>query len=239
MTSWIEPPPRQKGMGCLGKGCLSLFLFLLLLAVAFVVGGYVGVRYVVTSTEPRDIPQVELVEATQQVQTTEAVQTTDAEQPPPEPAPRPKTARERWDEFEAASRTQEAARLELTADDLNQLIAGNRNLRKKAFISIENNIARVQVSIPLEKIGFRGRYLNGDFAVRSPADRDPRNLQVTANSMSGVDVPERFLKYLLGTRSLGSYVDEYSNEYHISSLAIDDNKVIVETNGGTLTPAPD
>ena len=34
MTSWIEPPPKQKGMGCLGKGCLLIIAFLLLLAVA-------------------------------------------------------------------------------------------------------------------------------------------------------------------------------------------------------------
>jgi len=233
MTSWIEPPPKQKGMGCVGKGCLSLFFFLLLLAVAFVVGGYVGVRYVVTSTEPREIPQVQVTETTRQVQTAEG------EQPPVE-APAPAmTARARWDEFEAAARNQQATRLELTADDLNQLIAGNRKLKGKAFIILENNVARVQVSIPLEKVGFRGRYLNGDFTVRPSPDRDPRNLQVTPNSMSGVDIPERFLKFLLGTRSLRSYVEEYSNEYHISSFAIEDNKVIIDTNGAPLAPAAD
>ena len=215
-------------MGCVGKGCLSLFFFLLLLAVAFVVGGYVGVRYVVTSTEPREIPQVQLVETTQ----TSATEQTGSEGPQ-------KTARARWDEFEAAARNHQAVRLELSADDLNQLIAGNRKLRGKAFISIENNVARVQVSIPLEKVGFRGRYLNGDFAVRPSPDRDPRNLQVTPSSMSGVDVPERFLKFLLGTRSLRSYVDEYANEYRISALTIEDNKVIVETHGGRLAPVAD
>ena len=230
MTSWIEPPPKQKGIGCLGKGCLSLFFFLLLLAVAFIIGGYVGVRYVVTSTEPREIPQVQLAET---------AQTSGAEQQAPGSGPAQKTARARWDEFEAAARNQQAARLELSADDLNQLIAGNRKLRGKAFISVENNVARVQVSIPLEKLGFRGRYLNGDFTVRPPADRDPRNLEVTPNSMGGVDIPERFLKFLLGTRSLRSYVDEYANEYRISTLTIEDNKVIVETNGGTLAPAAD
>ncbi|MEY2528506.1 MAG: hypothetical protein QOJ05_596, partial [Verrucomicrobiota bacterium] len=24
MTTWIEPPPKQKGTGCLGKGCMTL-----------------------------------------------------------------------------------------------------------------------------------------------------------------------------------------------------------------------
>ena len=42
MPSWIEPPPKQRRTGCLGKGCLMLVIFLILLAVAFFVGGYVG-----------------------------------------------------------------------------------------------------------------------------------------------------------------------------------------------------
>jgi hypothetical protein len=52
MTSWIEPPPKEKGMGCLGKGCLLIIVFLLLLVIAFVIGFYVG-------TKPREIPQVQ------------------------------------------------------------------------------------------------------------------------------------------------------------------------------------
>src|ERR1044072_8822445 len=61
--TWIEPPPKQKRTGCLGKGCMMLVTFLILLAVAFFVGGYVGVRYVVTSDKPREIPQVKPSEA--------------------------------------------------------------------------------------------------------------------------------------------------------------------------------
>src|SRR6266404_6255375 len=81
MPSWIEPPPKQRRTGCLGKGCMMLVIFLVLLAVAFFVGGYVGVRYVVTSTTPKEIPQVE---------------TSDAEQ---------EAARRRWEEFKAAPET--------------------------------------------------------------------------------------------------------------------------------------
>ena len=55
MTSWIEPPPKRKGMGCFGKGCLLIVVFLVLLVVAFVIGFYVG-------TKPREIPQVQTSE---------------------------------------------------------------------------------------------------------------------------------------------------------------------------------
>src|SRR6478672_11757947 len=63
--TWIEPPPKTRKTGCLGKGCVMIVVFVILLGIAFFVGGYVGVRYVVTSTEPKPIPQVETSEADQ------------------------------------------------------------------------------------------------------------------------------------------------------------------------------
>lgn len=231
MPTWIEPPPRQRRTGCLGKGCLMLITFLVLLAVAFFIGGYVGVRYVVTSNTPKEIPQVETSEADQ-----EAV-------------------RHRWEEFKAGPRTApgdattlpatttatdvaptptpSTNRIELSASDLNQLISGSRKLRGKAFVSIENNVARVQVSVPLEKVGFRGRFLNGELQVRSAPDRNPRNIEITEVSLGGVS--DKVLNSLLGFRSLRSYADEYATEYDITSFSIEDNKVIIE-NGGKPLP---
>ena len=218
--TWIEPPPKQRRTGCLGKGCMMVVVFLILLAVAFFVGGYVGVRYVVTETKPKEIPQIETTQADQ-----EAV-------------------RLRWEEFKAGPRstpvdttmatttTTESApvpasnRIELSASDINQLIAGSRKLSGKAFVSIENNVARVQVSVPLEKVGFRGRFLNGELQVRSAPDHNPRNIEITEVSLGGVS--EKILNSLLGFRSLRSYADQYATEYDITSFAIEDNKVIIE-----------
>jgi hypothetical protein len=223
MTSWIEPPPKQKGMGCLGKGCLLFVIFVILLAVAFFIGGYAGVRYVVTSTEPREIPQIETSEADQ------------------------RAVENRWEEFktsrnitsatmsedvppvEGATPAPTANRIELTASDINQLIAGSRKLRGKAFVSIENNVARVQVSVPLEKVGFRGRFLNGEFQARPAPDGNPRNLEVTEVSLGGVS--EKVLNALLGFRSLRSYTDQYASEYDITRLSIENNTVIIEHGG--------
>ena len=223
MTSWIEPPPKQKGMGCLGKGCIMFVVFIILLAAAFFIGGYAGVRYVVTSTEPREIPQIETTEADQ------------------------RAVRERWEEFKAsrnapgettipqeppvdgATPAPSANRIELTASDINQLIAASRKLRGKAFVSIENNVARIQVSVPLEKVGFRGRFLNGEFQARAAADGNPRNLEVTEVSLGGVS--EKVLNALLGFRSLRSYVDQYASEYDITSLKIENNTAIIEHGG--------
>jgi len=225
MTSWIEPPPKQKGMGCLGKGCLMFVIFVILLATAFFIGGYAGVRYVVTSTEPREIPQIESSEAEQ------------------------RAVKERWEDFkssrnmttatvtqdppvEGATPAPSANRIELTASDINAMIAGSRKLRGKAYVSIENNVARIQVSVPLEKVGFRGRFLNGEFQARAAADGNPRNLEVTEVSLGGVS--EKVLNALLGFRSLRSYVDQYASEYDITRLTIENNTVIIEHGGGPI-----
>ena len=196
-----------------------LVTFLILLAVAFFVGGYVGVRYVVTSTAPREIPRIETSEAEQVA------------------------VKQRWEDFKAGPRTVAAEsttapdgttvapapttnRIELTAADINNLIAGSRKLNGKAFVSIDNNVARVQVSVPLEKVGFQGRFLNGELLVRPAPDRNPRNIEITEVSLGGVS--DKILNSLLGFRSLRSYADQYATEYDIKSFTIEDNRVIIE-----------
>jgi hypothetical protein len=224
-ATWIEPPPRTKRNGCLGKGCMMIVVFLVLLAVAFFVGGYVGVRYVVTSKEPKQIPQIETTEADQQAARAKWEQFKAG--PPsvavPEPVPGTTTTEV------APAATPGPNRIELTASEINQLIAGSRKLNGKAFVTIDNNVARVQVSVPLEKVGLRGRYLNGELQVRSAPDRNPRNIEITEVSLGGMS--EKILNSLLGFRSLRSYADQYATEYDITSFAIEDNKVIIESSG--------
>ena len=228
MTSWIEPPPKRKGMGCLGKGCLLIIVFLILLAVAFVIGFYVG-------TKPKEIPQVQISEEEQN------------------------TVRARWDEFEAGTQSEQIIpvptpppaseeipppevapspgptppspnRIELTASEINALISSSRKARGKGYVSIDNDVAHVQLTIPLEKVGFRGRYLNAELEVRPSPDRSPRNLQITQMSLGGV--PDGMLRALLGSHSAQSYVDGFVSEHGITSFTIENNKVILEKSGG-------
>src|SRR6266571_4085665 len=217
--AWFEPPPKQrKGIGCFGKGCLILIVSLLVLAAVFFGVGYVSVRSAVTASAPRELP---------------TVVTSETEE---------RAVRRRWENFKSENRDRAAAtetvdaaqartppRIEFSASDINQLIAANRNSRGKAFVSIENNIGHVQVSIPLEKLGFSGRYLNGDFDVTASPDGDPWEIRVTKTSLSGVDVPEKMLNLLLGARSLRSYMDQYAGEYDVSKVYIVENKAVLET----------
>ena len=45
MNTHLQPPPVQpRGMGCFGKGCLILSVFILFLIVACVIGMYFGLK---------------------------------------------------------------------------------------------------------------------------------------------------------------------------------------------------
>ena len=227
MTSWIEPPPKKEGMGCLGKGCLTLVIFLVLLIVAFFVGGYVGVRYVVTSETPREIPQVETSEAELQSAQSKVDEFKSISLDPPSVIP-PETT----EPGVAAPTATPANRIVLTASEINQLLTAGRKTRGKAFVSIENNVARLQVSVPLDKAGMSGRYLNGILQIRPAPDGNPRNVEITEVSLGGVS--DKVLNMLLGFRTLRSYADQYATEYGITKFTIEDNKVVLENTGRTI-----
>jgi hypothetical protein len=223
-TTFIEPPPKDRGMGCLGKGCLLIIAFLLLLAVSFIIGFYAG-------TKPKPIPQVQASEQEQNA------------------------IKARWDEFETAARNEQISaappssdatpfpqgspvaeatpasgnRLELTANDVNQLISRGRHTRGRGFVTIDGDVAHVQVSVPLDKMGMKGRYLNGQFSVRSAPDHSPRNLQISEMSFSGV--PDSLVHTIMAAYPPGRYVDSFVNEHGITALSIENGKVILETNG--------
>src|SRR5690349_22541266 len=139
MNTWVEAPPRQKGLGCFARGCLILLVFAIVLAIACVAGVYWGFqRY---SAVARGIYWLAKTHSI-------------AETPAPVPEftgsdTQIQSVRERWQDFEQKTRAGQAAEIELTADDVNALIAANRNARSKVFVSIEGNQLRIQVSTPL------------------------------------------------------------------------------------------
>ena len=229
MTSWIEPPPKRKGMGCIGKGCLLIIIFLLLLGVAFVIGVYVG-------TKPREIPQVQVSEDEQAAVRTrwDEFESMSLSQPPPVVPPPAPVSEETPPPLETppapVPTPPSPNRIELTAGDINALIASSRKTRGKGFVSINDNVAHLQVTYPLDKLGFRGRFLNAEVEVRPSPDGNPRNLQIRQVSMMGI--PEGMLNSLMGSKSAQSYIDEFVSKHGITSFTIENNKVILERSSG-------
>src|SRR3954466_8295130 len=151
MTPATTEPPRDKGVGCIGKGCLLGLGLLLFLTVAFVAGSYFAVHHLrdkYSSPEPVELPEA----------TTEAdfIPTAPAPAGPAGTAttatPAAVSAQKRWKSFEKADERHENANIILTAGDINSLLSSGKNTRGKAFVSIDNNVARVKVSIPLDKV---------------------------------------------------------------------------------------
>jgi hypothetical protein len=209
-ASWIEPPPTQKGMGCFAKGCLILVAFFVLLGLAFVGGTFFAVRTLKSAYFP-----------TSRVTLPPPTATSDEQE----------TARTRWAAFEQAARAHSSAHLEMTADELNAFIASDPKLRGKALVSIENDVARVQLSIPLEGVRWlRGHYVNAECMVQSGESGKPGDARITNIVINGKPIDDEALNWR-GPWSLRRYLEDWTEQSDLQTFEIRDGRVILETRG--------
>jgi hypothetical protein len=234
MNARVEPPPKR-GMGCFAKGCLILIVLAILLVVVGVGGSYWSLRHVYLSDKPALIP-----EASTPSETTGAA--TPGETSVATPSKRTAAVvRERLDTMKNAAPAHERTGVELTAADINSLIASNRKSAGMASVSIDGNVAQVQVSIPLERLDapFRNafgpgqRYLNGTVTIVAPPGTNASNVQLSGVTVNGHPFPTGLLDWgLLGVGpSLRSYVMKYASQYGVIDGEIRDGKVILYTSG--------
>ncbi len=219
MNSWVEPPPRRP-TGCFAKGCLILAAFVVALAIACCAGVYWGFHrhsaiarslYWLTRTHaisdgPAALP---------------FHQTSDEEI---------QGTLERWRNFETTARSGQTAEIELSADDLNNLVASDSDTRDKVFVSIEQNRLRLQISVPLNEIvGRSGYYLNGDVAIELNGEEPlvrPRLSNITINNQR---LPPDILDWKYRARRLGDYLADSERPWDTTTVEIRDGKVILRT----------
>jgi hypothetical protein len=220
MNTWVEAPPRRKGMGCFARGCLILLVFAIVLAIACFAGMYWGLHrhsalfygsYWLAKTRSiaeTAAPVPEFNASDQQIQ----------------------RVRERWQEFEQKTRAGQPAEIELSADDINALIATNDEVRGKLFASIDGNQLRLQASLPIGGIlGRPGYYFNGDVVIELKGAESldsPRFSRVTIN---GQQVPTGFLDWKYRSRQLREYLAQQRNAYDVGRIEIRDGKVILRS----------
>jgi hypothetical protein len=140
-----------------------------------------------------------------------------------------------------AARAHEQNDMELTAADINALIAANRKSRGTASVGIDGGVAQAQFSIPLERLdvpfrnafGLGDRYLNGTVTIVAPAGTNASNVQLSEVKINGHSVPANVLDWgLPGVgHSLRTYVIKYANQYGVTGGEIRDGKVILHTSG--------
>jgi hypothetical protein len=197
-------------MGCFGKGCLILIAFVVFLAVAFTGGTILAVRFLRTSyfsTAPVQLP---------------ASAATEEEQ---------RAARANWYDFENAARAHTARRIEMTATQLNALIASEPDLRGKAFVKIEDETARLRISVSLDDLRLlRGHYMNAECTVQSAPDGDPGRARVTNIVVNGKSVGEDALNWR-GPWGFRRFIEQWTEKDNIKTFQIAGGKVILESRG--------
>ena len=242
MTNGVDAPPPPRTSGCFGKGCLTLAGLLVFLAIALVAGTFWGLHYLrsYSATERLPLPTVNTVAA----EAPDAVDNQPVEVPPDDnstPTPPPATLlspeeakqlERDWKAFEKAAVQRKAVSIELTAVDINTLIAGSE-ARDEVSVSIENNIGRLRFSVPLNRVFLMdGRYLNGEATVAASPDGDPAKARISNILLNGQSVPDSVLDQgLFGWPSINTFVKDWLRKQQIASFRIENNKVIGETRG--------
>jgi hypothetical protein len=232
MNTRAEPLPKR-GMGCFGKGCLILIILGILLVVVGIGGSFWAVRHVYLSDKPAPIPETSAP--------SETGAATPGETSVATPTEKSAEVRERLDTMKKAARTHEATDVELTAADINALIAANRKSRGTASVGINDTVLQAQFSIPLERLdvpfrnafGLSDRYLNATVTIVAPPGTNASSVQLSEVTLNGHGIPAGLLDWgLPGVgKSLRSYVIKYANQYGVTDGEIRDGKVILRTRG--------
>ena len=220
MNTWVEAPPRRKGLGCFARGCLTFLVFAIVLAIACFAGMYWGLHrhsalfygsYWLAKTHslaeaPTPVPEFSAPE--QQMQ----------------------TIMERWQDFEQKTRAGQPAEIELSADDVNGLIAASPDLRGKVFASLEGNQLRLETSLPIGKVlGRAGYYFNGDVIVETTGEQSLQDPHFSRITINGEQVPTDFLSWKYRSRQLRDYLADQRNAFDIGTIEIRDGKLLLRS----------
>jgi hypothetical protein len=220
MNSWVEAPPRRKGLGCFARGCLILLIFAIVLAIACFAGMYWGLHrhsalfygsYWLAKTRsiaeaPTSVPEFNASD--QQIQ----------------------RVQERWQDFEQKTRAGQPAEIELSADDINALIATSDDVRGKVFVSIDGNQLRLEASLPIGGVlGKPGYYFNGDVIIELNGAQALDNPQINRITINGEQVPSDFLNWKYRSRQLREYLAEQRNAYDVGTIEVREGKVILRS----------
>ena len=216
---WVEAPPTKKGLGCFARGCLILVVFGIVLAIACVAGLYWGFQR-----------HSAIVHGVYWLAKTHSI--AQAPDPVPEFAASEEQiqrGQERWRDFEQKIRAGQQTEIKLTADEINSLIAANRDKRWKAFVSMEENRLRLQTSVPLGDFLGQSGYFNGDIMIQLNGAQSLEHLQLNRIAVNSKPVPRDLLNWKYRSRRLRDYIAGYRNDYDIGTIEIRDGKLILRS----------
>jgi len=225
MSRPIPPPPApptmqdmepKQGRGCFFYGCLTaVILVILLVAIA---AGTIYWAYnkllSFTSDKPMDIPTIEA--------TVDEYNALAA----------------RIEAFKKTVEEGKPAEIELSAGDINALIARDadwKQLKGKAYVKIEGDEVKADVSIPLGELPLlKGRYLNGTLGMNVSLKDNLLVVKPKTIIVKGKPVPKQVMDQL---RQENWAKDAYKDEDNMKiiekfdSIEIKDGKIKVKCKG--------
>jgi len=220
----------KSGWGCLSGGCLAFLIVLLLLLGALGAVGFLLYQKAreYTSVEAASIP---VFDAT------------------PE---RMREVNGRVEVFKKAVESNSEADLELSGDDINVLIAGEKAMKGKVYIRMTNGLLYVDASVPLTQVtGFSDRFLNGTVSFDASVENGKPRLSPKSIDLNGKKLPKEFEQSAADGFSNG-FVGELEKNPNtrdffsrVKSLKIDGDKMRIhivpgspQEKSGSPGPAP-
>lgn len=225
--TWIEPPPKNGGMGCGGKGCLALAIVCGIVFVLLLISSY---RFVSNSRQPTSLPVKELPpeELTDLNQRIETYKNTAPSSPSFTPTPAPSANAEENPTPTPAAPTPTGREMVVNADQINGLISANPKSRGHAFVSLSGNKATVQVSISSDKVpNFPKGYLNGSFEITTDGPTPLTAIQVSKIQANGFSMPSGILSTTYRGNSLLGLALDAAAPYNVNTVEIRNGTVIL------------
>ena len=203
--------PEKKGHGCVFYGCLTLVV----LVVLFIAGGYYLYQTALnrfTDTAPRELPVVEVSEEDW------------------------RALDERVKGFTEAidKKVEGPVTLTLTTEDLNAMIAKDPDLKElagKVHAAIDGEEIKVNLSLPLDDLGYPGRYFNGSAKLKVSFEDGKLNLKIREAETKGNPIPAPIVKMLEEKNLVGEVSkDPEANKdlNKLESIKVDDGKIVLK-----------
>ena len=175
----MTDPAAKPRRGCFFYGCITGLVLLVLVLGALMVGLHYVKKMVnqYTDTKPMELPTVQMSQGEMD------------------------RVKQRFEAFQQAVREQRPAQpLELTADDINALIASGperQALKGKFYVSLEGDQLKGEVSVPLQQVGlsmFKGRYLNGSATFSLSFHNGALFVSPQTINVKGKPLPETYMR---------------------------------------------
>ncbi|MHC5542992.1 hypothetical protein ACYOEI_32625, partial [Singulisphaera rosea] len=208
-----EGPPPKAGRGCFFYGCLFSALLSVVAVVGIALVGFFGYRFAMklvednTSTTPKTLPKVQMTEEQR------------------------KTLDDRVAAFKKAlDDGEDAEPLVLTADELNAVVAEHGKTEGRVYFSIEGEKLNGEVSLPLDELGFKGRFFNGKATFRAALEAG--RLVVFADSLevNGRPLPDQFMAGLRNENLAKDVAKDPKNAAvleKLKTIVIKDGKIVI------------